>query len=266
MIYITVFNTSSVIQLRGADFVLGDKDPTKRVTLVWENCMLALFYGENQESKDLMRIFGSAAVQSPSVKFGACNILYEKEVASAFTQVGTTRGPLDWVAMRGYPFILAYQGGYPVGFYNGPREVQALLDFALTTACRSTYSERVQLAAGVQAEANYQIPPYDPYGVDPKGKANPELTRSSQFKAGDAIRGYDPNLGVAYSGSPQAVEAARLLTEAEEERAKRGGVLFPPPELEPARSSGAGIGVGGVASSPPPTPRTSPTPRVVPPR
>jgi len=172
-----------------------------------------------------MEIFYIASQQVAGPKFGACNLIVEEDVASAFSEIGSGDSALHSYRMTGYPFILTYRSGYPVGHYNGDRSVASLVDFAQTLACSAGYYEPVGLSAGVQVESPLVMPPYDPYG---RGKKNPARTSSVQFRSDQPIRGYDPNLGgPVYEGSPEARAATKRLEEAEAQRASRGGSLFP---------------------------------------
>jgi len=231
LIYLTFFSDESIKRLTSADFALASKD---KVAMVWDNCLIVLFYGENKESKDLMRIFLIAARQSAGIVFGACNLISEREVARAFVDIGNGAHPFHWARLQGYPFIMVYRKGYPAAFYNGDRSVSAILNWSQTMACKDSYFERTQLAAGVQAEATYQMPPYDPYGHDPRGRDNPLLSDSSQFRTDAPIRGYDPNLPITYESSAEATRVAERLRAAEAARAQRGGVLFPSTGITPA--------------------------------
>lgn len=281
MIYYAYFSSDNVKRLSAADFALASKE---KIAMVWDNCMIVLFYGENAESKALMRIFGLAASQAPGIVFASANLMAEKEIAKAFIEIGTTSHPFHWARMKGYPFILVYRGGYPAAFYNSDRSVPAIVDWAMTTACSSSYYEREQLAAGVQAEATYQMPPFDPYGIDSRN--NPLRTSSIQFRTDAPIRGYDPNLPVTYVGSPEAAAETAQLRAAEAARQQRGGVLFPSsvpgpggtsaplprpdgaaatPETAPPLPTvvrpGAGPGPAVPQPGPRTTPRTTPGPR-----
>lgn len=214
LIYLTQFSSPYVINLGGTHFSLGNEKVEERVSIIWKNCMLVLFYGENQESKDLMRIFAAAAVQAPGVKFGACNLLIDDEVAKAWKQLEGTANPLSQMSMKGYPFIIVYQGGYPVGEVDiaTRSEVSSLVNFAISTACGSTFHPRTSHTIGVQTEANWAM-------VEPRAGAAPASAPAGTTSgpaspgagAATPLRYYDPNIGLVYQGSDKEAEARRVV-------------------------------------------------------
>ncbi len=216
-IQLTFFNNPNVYQMGAADFVLGSAKVGERVSIVWKNCILVLFYGENQESHDLMHIFANSAVQNPGIKYGACNIVAEKEVAKAWSQLDTTVNPLSQMAMKGYPFVISYQSGMPVGEVPSKyrSSVDGLTNFAITTACSSNFHPRVAETFGVQTEANLEI-------VEPVGRylgRTPEEGRPPVPGSAEATRPppipshlYNPNIGLVYQGTDKARDAERYVS------------------------------------------------------
>lgn len=230
IVSLTFFASDAVKRLTSSDFALASKE---KIAIVWADCMIVLFYGENRESRHLMEIFLVAAEQAAGPEFASCNLIAEKDVARAFVEIESDGHPFYWARSRGYPFILAYRKGWPTAFYNGDRSVGALVDFAQTKACESSYFERNQLAAGVQSESNLEMPPIDPYGYDPK--KNPERKSSLYYRTDSPIRGYNPEFGVFPPGSPAGERASETLRAAEASRDQRGGVLYPTADTGPRR-------------------------------
>lgn len=208
---LTLFSQNSVKQLSASDFTLTSDD---KLSTVYDNCMIVLFYGENAESKSLIRIFSIVAQQVAGPVMSACNLMSEKKVAEAFMNVKSQGShPLHWASMRGYPFILAYRGGYPVAFFNGDRSVQAIIDWSMTLACEANYYERYNLASSIQAEATYQMTPNSRYPSD----ADPLRTESSQYSTDKPIRGYNSNLPITYQGSQEAQQEIAAENQADQQ-------------------------------------------------
>lgn len=206
-VMLTLFSNDNVRRLSSSDFAIETKE---KIALKWENCIIVLFYGENQESKDVIQVFSIAAQQIAGPIMGACNLIVEREVARAFTDVkGLGSHALHWASIRGYPFILTYRGGWPTAFYNGDVDVQQIVDWAMTLACEANYYERFNLAGGVQAEARYQKSASLRYPGE--GGVNPIRTQSQEYRTGTSIRGYNSSLPLTLEGSQQAAQQASIL-------------------------------------------------------
>ena len=199
MLTTTHFVQPSVLTLTAIDFHL---DTREMVTLKYDDCLLVLFYTENTESRELMKIWSIAADQISGPIFAACHMLLEKKVADAFVSIGRINTSLSWASLKGYPFILIYQNGWPVGSYNGDRGVQQIIDFALTLACSPTYFEPIIRPGGMQAENNYIMPGWEEY--------NNRNTSSLQYSSSTPIRGYNSKIPVVLSGTKEAEEATEL--------------------------------------------------------
>ena len=211
----SVFGRAAVKRLSTDDFLLDSDTPTRSK---WKDCTLILFYVNNVESQQLMQIWATAANLAAGPVFAGINISINDRVAQAFMQVRETPGPYRVFGLTGYPFILAYQGGHPVGYYNGERDVQAIADWALTLACRVDYFEPGQLAGAVSADISYEMAGF----TDLKPRTN-----STQFKAGEPMRQFDSSKGVVRTGSQAASQAA---TSQAAERAVAGQVTSGPIE------------------------------------
>jgi hypothetical protein len=197
----TVFAVESVKRLRESDFALGSKE---KVCLQYDDCILVLFYGENRESHHFVQIWAQAAAQIAGPVFAACNLLAEKEVAKAFTDLNMDpTHPLAWAKLRQMPFVLVYQRGWPKAFYNGERSVNSIIDYSLTLACQAEYSEHEQVPASMQAENRYLMTGWKPY--------DPQRTKSTEYKAADDIRFYNPDIAPVMQGSREEAEAIKSL-------------------------------------------------------
>lgn len=183
------FSSETVRRLTSDDFDLSSKE---LVTLKYDDCILILFHVENTESYQLANIWAVTAQQIAGPIFGAINMLSERKVASAFTRLKTDgSNPLHWVALRQYPFIVVYRKGWPVAIYNGVREVQAIIDYALTLACEAGYYEPLQIGGSMQSENNLEIGAYNVYTNVPGQQ--PKVRRESlQYVGESPIRGFNP--------------------------------------------------------------------------
>ncbi len=212
----TIFAQQSVHQLTNEDFNLNTKDS---ITLKWDDCIIVLFYDEGPESKELVEIFAIAANQVSGPIFSACNIFLSKNVAKAFTNLNMTNSTYKPFALKGVPFIITYQQGYPIGFYNGDRQVQALVDFSLTLACRSDYYEPLQLPSGktIDPKINISMAGW----VEEKRR-----TSSIQFKSGEPVRRF-----ATTSQATSTTQATPNSQSIQPEPNFQGGI--PPPPTEP---------------------------------
>lgn len=209
------FSSESIKRLSTYDFNL---ETDELITLKDKRCMLILFYVENTESQRLATLWATAAQQVAGPIFAAVNMLNERRVAEAFTKLKAEgSNPLHWASLRQYPFILVYRNGYPVATYNGDRDVQTLIDYSLTLACQAGYYEPVQVGGSMQAESSIEMGSYQPY-IDVQGQEPVVKKTSLQYNPEIPIRGFDPNLPIAYSGSQQSKQEAAVEGQEERER------------------------------------------------
>ncbi len=205
----TLFSQEAVKTLHQSDFNLNTQYP---IDLIYNECMLVLFYGSNTESKNLAEVWYEAAKQVVGPIFAACNLMVETKVAEAFTSLNMVNGPYHWAGLKTIPFIMVYQNGKAIAFYNGERSVQSLIDYALTLACRANYHEPFNVYGGMQADNNILISGITQYG----SKQDPFKQVSTQFTSKENLRGYDIANRPMPAGSPGALEAAAHRTAAEE--------------------------------------------------
>lgn len=167
-----------------SDFKLDTPD---KISLKRTDCCIVLFHGNNQESVEISKVWTQVAQESVGPIIATCNLVEEKEVATAMVEIkGMGSHPFHWASMRGYPFILDYRGGWPVAFYNGDRSVQAILDWSITLACQANYYERFDLSAGVQTSSNLSSPTPAPYPST--DNTNPIRNQSTDYKTDKPIR------------------------------------------------------------------------------
>lgn len=196
--------------------------------------MLVLFYGDNIESTNLATIWSVAAKNTVGPIFAACNLMIERKVAEAFTALNMINGSLHWAALKTIPYILVYQNGWPIAFYNGERSVQSIIDYSLTLACKAEYHEPENLFGGmIVAEGDDLLMKGDTqYGIS----SNPFRKDSLGFTANENLRGYDRNDMVKAYGSPsERSEAAHNLAN---EQASRIGISRSVIPVTAASSSG----------------------------
>ena len=221
----TLFAQNAVYPLTSDDFNINSSAP---ITMKWDDCMLVLFYGNNQESIDLAKIWQLVASSTAGPLFGACNIIVHRSVAEAFTKIKAHNSPLRSFALKGFPTIITYQGGWPVGVYNGERAVQPIVDYAMTLACNADYLEPQQLFKGVQVDNDYEMA-----GV----KYHKPYTSSVQFVNGDSFRGFDARQPVVLTGTPAAAQEARQL----QVEQRQEGIIPIATSETPQETEGSGI-------------------------
>ena len=88
--------------------------------------------------------------------------------------------PLYWARLQGYPFILIYRQGWPAAMYNGERNSQAILDFALTLACNPNYIEKINSFKSTVSDENLS-------GIETKTEEK-EKTSSKEFTRETPVR------------------------------------------------------------------------------
>jgi hypothetical protein len=200
----TLFAQESVKQLKEQDFAL---DSREQIRLTYNDCILILFYVENTESRDLAKIWSTAASQVAGPIFAACNLMSEKRVAAAFNNIsGDSNHPLNWAGLRQLPFILVYRQGWPQAFYNGERVVGSIIDYSLTLACVPKYTEKVQKFGSMEAENNLFMTGRNHFE---------ERTDSTQFTDINPVDRFNPTYPVATVGSAEAVAEAQRLARSE---------------------------------------------------
>lgn len=195
------FTTESVKRLREADFTLESRE---RVCLKYDDCTLVLFYAENAESKQMAQLWIAAAAQVAGPIFAACNLINERAVAEAFSQLNMDpTNPFHWCGLKEIPFVLVYQRGWPKGFFNGERTVETFVDYALTLACQAGYEEHEHLARSMQVENRLVM-------ISP-GVPGPMRTKSVEYIGTSPIRHYNPSFTPVVRGSKEEADAIRLI-------------------------------------------------------
>lgn len=198
---VSFFTQAAVRNLRERDFALGTKE---LITLNYDDCILILFYGDNIESQNVMRIWAEAAAQVAGPVFAGVNLIYENKIAESFMRIRQdTNHPFHEMGIQQLPFILVYRGGWPQAFYQGQRTVADFIDYSLTLACTPGYTERKQVSASMQADNRYEMTMWRRY--------EPVRTTSEQFIGGSNIRGYDPRIPIVIRGSAEEQQQLELL-------------------------------------------------------
>lgn len=247
------FSSENIKRLGTDDFNIDSKE---FITLKYDDCILILFYVENTESYQLANIWALVAAQVAGPIFAAINMLTEKRVAEAFTRLKSDgSNPLHWAALRQYPSIMVYRQRWPVAIYNGPREVQALIDYSLTLACEAGYYEILQTGGSMQGEARIEMGPYQLYTNVP-GQKPIVRKESTQYTADEPIRGFNPNIPIVITGSSQAKQATSEVRaeETRQQQEQAGGVsasLTQEEEAAPTESPITGEPVPTSPTSPP---------------
>ncbi len=180
-----LFAQNAVKQLTQDDFEL---ESDASIKLRYPSCILVLFYNNNIESKNLLQIWNTAGQQVVGPIFASLNLMENKSLAQAFINLNMQNSALHWAALKTMPFILVYQNRWPIGFYNGERSVQALVDFSLVLACKAEYHEPINLFGGMVASDNLLMQSGTQYGSE----TNPFKTTSLEFTGKENIRAYDP--------------------------------------------------------------------------
>lgn len=202
------FSSESIKRLTADDFDITGRE---LITLKYDDCILVLFYVENTESHQLANIWALAAKQTAGPVFAAVNMLSERRIAEAFTRLKSDGShPLHWASLRQYPYILVYRKRWPVAIYNGPREVQSIIDYALTLACQAGYYEPAQVGGSMQGENRVSMGPYQPY-MNIAGAPDRIRQTSVQYDATQPIRGFNPNIPLSYTGSPEEATATNQI-------------------------------------------------------
>jgi len=253
-----LFGQNRVDVLESEDFKLTSEHP---IDIIHKGCYLVLFHVNNEESKNLAIIWNSVAQQVPGPTFAAVNLLSERRIAKAFTDLNTNNSTYKTFRLKGVPFIIIYQNGSPIAFYNGERAVQPISDYALTLACDASNFEPLQLTAGMQTDNNIAM----------TGWAEYDNTRkvSIDYKTDSNIRKYDPTKKPVIVGSAAFTQEGREVAEREAlegiTRTEEGtSAQAPRTSLEEAESAN----IEGVTSgaSPIPAPAPAPTEQVVSPK
>lgn len=143
-----LFLEQKVHNFRNSDFALDSEVP---IALRYKDSILMLFYNDlNREDRDMAGIWQSVARLGVIGTFGAVNLRTEIEVNEAINKVRTQS--YDF-APRSIPEIIIYQKHFPQAFYNGPREINAIVDYVLALACDANYHRRIH-ATGLQIHGN----------------------------------------------------------------------------------------------------------------
>jgi hypothetical protein len=213
--------SSKVKILESSDF---DTDQENLITVKYNDCMLILFYIQNDESLKLAQIFAEAANSLPAPIFAACNLNNSTKVASAFAKLASDGNHiLHNYGLKQYPFIITYRNKNPVGFYNSGRSVQSISDFAVSSACSVEYREDIQYGMGVAVDKNSQMSAYEIQQT--------KYLKSTDYKGDEGIRKYSNKIPIVVSGTKEAEKA----TEQEVKNEQQQPVQEPTPQTTPVQ-------------------------------
>lgn len=233
------FYQETVKSLKEDDFSLAAKE---LVCLKYSNCILVLFYNNNRESGNMIKIWTQVAAQVAGPIFAACNLFTEKRVAEAFVDLNNhPNHPLYWAKMQQTPFILSYRGGWPQAFYNGARDVETIGDYALALACRSDYTEHEQLGYGQQAENREFTTFYERYD-------KPPAKSSKDFTGENSIRKYDPRIQNVSRDTPEALVAQADVQQSTSSQLPPPSSQLPPRTIIPVEEV-EGMSIEGISDS-----------------
>lgn len=190
-----LFAEGNVRQFHDGDFTIENRE---LINIVYEECILVLFYLDNEESKELVKIWSNASSQVAGAQFGAVHLGLEKRIAKNFNSLNMdSNHPYHWARLQQVPFIMVYRKGWPVAFYNGHRATQPIIDYALTLACRGDYREEKHIFSSMTVNQNLEMPGANRYSVKKNsGTVLPLRTESTEFVVSRPIRGFDSSAPV----------------------------------------------------------------------
>lgn len=107
-----------------------------------KNTWFIVFMDESTRGKEFLQIWLeiSQIVKSDYLNLGFCNFTFENKVFESFKKLNLLENinhPFQWAKFIEIPFMLVYRNSWPEGFYNGPMNQQALIDFIMTKASDS---------------------------------------------------------------------------------------------------------------------------------
>lgn len=194
-----IFAQGSVKQLRESDFTINSKE---LICLNFNDCTICLFYGDNKESTNLIKVWASSSSQIAGITFAALHLGMETKVSASFNKLNTDiNHPFYWARLQQMPFIITYRQGWPVAFYNGERSSQSLVDYSLTLACRAEYREEEQKFFSTTIDDNVETGNAKEIITEKRGNITlPPRTSSTDYKTNTPLRGYDPTSSVKKVG------------------------------------------------------------------
>jgi hypothetical protein len=235
-----IFKQNSVKILDSDDFNLSQASLSITLSTL-KDCILILFHSNNLESEELSIIWEKAAENAPGITWAAVNLKTEKKIARAFTNL-TGDEPYFWAKLKQIPFILVYRQGFPVAFYNGARETQTLVDYALDLACSPNYHERLQVGKSTLSDDRSEMTGYRAY------KFGEDRKVSGEFSADKSLRGFDSSVAMRqYAGTPAGPPPAGAAT------AKTAG----PPAATTTAATGPPAGTATAKTAGPPAATTT---------
>lgn len=195
----TSFASASVRRLTAEDFQV---DTPLKISIKDSACNVILFYVENKNSYDAIKVFASVAETAIGPRYAACNVALNERVGNAFASVSSdTSHPFHSFGLRQWPTVIAYRNGSPVNVYNGSYDNKSLGGWAMTMACQGKFRESVQVGAGVEFDTDVSAPTPSPYVDLPN--STPVVKQSSvDFTPDKPVRTYSGGPGISPGPQP----------------------------------------------------------------
>lgn len=104
-----------------------------------EGFWFIIFLDETQSGRELLQRWLELAqiIKKDYLNLGYCNITFEKKIFTNFknlTKIENIDHPFYWARYIQIPFMLVYRNYWPVGFYLGDLNQQALVNFVIDEA------------------------------------------------------------------------------------------------------------------------------------
>ena len=131
----SLFAQDSVKKLTDEDFM--DNSKSKIELKQHDNSyILVLFYTNNMKHKDILSIWPEAAKKVVGPIFASVNLSESENIKKSLTKLNMKAGTLKWSALTKVPFILIYNKGIPITFYDGEITVQDIINYSLILSCK----------------------------------------------------------------------------------------------------------------------------------
>lgn len=138
----STFSSQLVKVLKEKDFFL---DSRERISYIYDDPTLILFYDSSIFSQQLQPVFLQAAISTGiNPVFAAVDLTTELDIASKLGYLRmTVDHPFHWVGLATPPFIVVYRWGWPQAFYNGEYSSDLLKRYATLLAGQPGYQEKI---------------------------------------------------------------------------------------------------------------------------
>jgi len=104
-----------------------------------QNTWFIVFIDESNRGKKFLQTWLELAqiVKSDYLNLGFCNLTFENKVFENFKKLSLLENinhPFNWAKFTEIPYMMVFRNRWPEGFYNGPMNQLALVDFIATKA------------------------------------------------------------------------------------------------------------------------------------